>query len=271
MSSSSLKKTVHSINILRIKEMQDPVGIIHVQYRFTLPEGKIEVFDVNMDAETLKMIDQNPEALPAWTRLEFNQCPNCPLDAKDQPHCPLSVRLVKMVKRFSRLLSHDEVDVEVRTKERTILTKTTAQRGLRSLMGLVMAASDCPFTDFFKPMAYFHLPFANEEETIWRVAGTYLLAQYFLNKEGKEADLDLKGLVKIYDDIQRVNSALAKRLCEAIEHDSMVNAIILLDVFAKILEPVISESLERIRYLMIPILEGGKDQNSHKIVHPRVK
>jgi hypothetical protein len=46
-------------------------------------------------------------------------------------------------------------------------------------MGLLIAGSSCPYTHFFKPMARFHLPFANKDETLWRAAATYLLARYF--------------------------------------------------------------------------------------------
>ena len=59
-----------------------------------------------------------------------------------------------------------------------------------------MATSGCPHMDFFKPMARFHLPLANAEETVYRATSMYLLAQYFLQREGKEADMELEGLKK---------------------------------------------------------------------------
>jgi hypothetical protein len=45
-----------------------------------------------------------------------------------------------------------------------------------------VATSGCRYTAYFKPMARFHLPFANEEETAYRAISMYLLSQRFLNE-----------------------------------------------------------------------------------------
>ena len=107
-------------------------------------------------------------------------------------------------------------------------------------------------------MARFHLPFASEEETIWRAVSTYLLAQYFLSKKGHSIDIDLNGLAKIYDDIEKLNIAMANRLRAASKYDSAVNAIIHLDVFAKYLTPAIEESLAKLRPIFEPFLRHYK-------------
>ena len=51
-----------------------------------------------------------------------------------------------------------------------------------------------------------------------------------------------------------MNFAFAQRLREACQKDSMVNAIILLDMFAKSMPWAIEESLEEIRHLFQPYL-----------------
>lgn len=88
------------------------------------------------------------------------------------------------------------------TTERTVSAETSAQQGLGSLLGLIMATSGCPHTVFFKPMARFHLPFSNESETIYRAVSMYLLSQYFTTREGAPIDAGLDGLRDIYDKIQ---------------------------------------------------------------------
>ena len=50
----------------------------------------------------------------------------------------------------------------------------------------------------------------------------------------------------------RVNAGLAERLREATHEDSTLNAVVLLDVFAKTLPMVIEESLEELRHLFAP-------------------
>ncbi|MBN2515826.1 MAG: hypothetical protein JXC33_07305 [Deltaproteobacteria bacterium] len=80
----------------------------------------------------------------------------------------------------------------------------------------------------------------------------YLLARYFLKKEGEQADLELEGLRDIYNNIQVVNSAVADIIRAATEADSSVNAIVILDMYAQAMPYIIGESLERIRNLFSP-------------------
>lgn len=195
------------------------------------------------------MVDKVPDVLPQWANLKYYQCPNCTLDAYIHSYCPLIAHLVNVVDRFKNILSYDEIDMDAVTEERRIYQRTTAHRGIISLMGLIIATSGCPHTVFFKPMARFHLPLASQDETICRAASMYVLPKYFLNKEGKQADLELEGLKEIYHNIQVVNSAVADRIRAATEADSSVNAIVILDMYAQAMSYIIGESLERIRYL----------------------
>jgi hypothetical protein len=166
----------------------------------------------------------------------------------------VAVHLRKLIAICKNVLSYDTLHVDIITPERIISRGTTAQRGVSSLMGLIIATSGCPHTNYFKPMARFHLPFASAEETVYRATSMYLLAQYFLRKQGAEADLELKGLAKIYHDIQIINKAMAKRLSAITDKDSAINALVLLDIFAKALPFAIEESLEDVRYLFAPYL-----------------
>jgi len=61
----------------------------------------------------------------------------------------------------------------------------------------------------------FHLPLANEHETLIRAVGMYLLGQYFSLKSGEEFDANLKGLVASYEELQLVNLSIATRLRES--------------------------------------------------------
>ena len=231
------------------------MGNIDIRYCFTLPDGSKQIFELQLSKENLELVGNAPQTLPSWTSLDYHQCPNCPLTVDTHPNCPLAVNLVNVVKPFTSLLSYNEVHVEIKTEERTISKSTTAEEGIGSLMGLVMATSGCPHLAFFKPMARFHLPLASEEETIYRATSMYLLAQYFLKKREHNADLELEGLSKIYNNIQVANSSIADRLRDAADKDSTINAVVLLDAYAKTLEYAIEESLEEIAYLFTPFFE----------------
>ncbi len=222
-----------------------------IRYRFIFPAGREEIIDVKIDTQTMESIPENPDRPPAWCRLEFHQCPNCPLQSDAHPDCPLAVRLIKLMATYQNVLSYDEVEMEVTTPERMVAKRTTAQRAVSSLMGLIMATSACPHMAFLKPMARYHLPLATEEETIFRAVSTYLLAQYFRHKNAQSTDMELEHLKKIYAEIGVVNVAMASRLRSVSVEDSTVNAVVLLDMFAKMLPYSIEDSLEEIRYLFL--------------------
>lgn len=226
--------------------------IIKIRYSFQYgngPDKVEEVFDLKLNEKTLDLQGNIPDNLPDWTKLDFFQCPICKLSSREHPYCPLAANLVNIVDRFDSLLSYNEIHLVVTTNERTISQLTTIQRGVGSLMGLVIAASGCPHTVYFKPMARFHLPLASNQETIYRAASMYLLAQYFLKKEGKPADWDLKGLEEIYNNIQLVNYSIAQRLRTAAKTDSVLNALVELDIHAQTLSIVIEDCLKDIRSL----------------------
>jgi len=227
---------------------------IVIEYRFRLSDNKVETFRVELHPDRLELLNKLPETPPDWAQLEFNQCPNCPLDPCRHKYCPLALSITDIVQHFDHVLSYDRIHLEVVTKDRHITQQTSAQQGLSSLMGLLIATSGCPHTDYFKPMACFHLPLASRDETVYRAASMYLMAQYFLHREGRKADFQLEGLKDIYDNIEEVNYAVAARLRAASEADSPVNAIVILDTYAKAMPFIIEDSLEYIRYLFTPYL-----------------
>ena len=213
-------------------------------YHFQFPDGRSESLQVSPVAPGEAQAD-----LPPWTGLGFHQCANCPLSAADTAHCPMAVRIVPLVVLFDKVRSYDDVTAQVESEERTVSKRTSVQRVLRSLMGLLTASSDCPRIEFLKPMAHYHLPFSSREETIYRVVSTYLLAQYFLRQQGKPADAGLEGLKARYRELQQVNAGMAARL-GAIRlegGDSSVNALVLLDLFAHSLPYSIDAELEELQ------------------------
>lgn len=234
--------------------------LYEIRYFFGLSTGAEFSLELQLNPSTMELIDETPEDLPSWTALGFHQCPNCPLAPEEYSSCPLASSLVNLVDICKDLNSYDDIELRVVTPGRTVTAHTTAQRGVSSLLGLMVATSPCPWTKYFRPMARFHLPLATEEETIYRAASMYMLAQYFVREQEGDADYDLKGLSDIYANMQQINTAMAERLRAAESRDGTVNAIILLDLFAKAMPGVIEDSLDELKYLFSPYLEnpGGR-------------
>ena len=224
-------------------------------YAFSCAGCEPEVLSLEFDADRIELINDAQETPPDWALLDYCRCAHCSLISGRYRHCPLAAAIAGVVHRFAGILSHDQIFLQVTSEERIVSQTTTAQRALSSFMGVVMAVSGCPHTAFFKPMARFHLPLASEEETIYRSTSMYLLAQYFRSRQGFAVDLSLDGLEKIYRDLQVVNTALVERLRGACKGDSSANAIIMLDMYARIMPYVIADKLADIRHLFQAYLE----------------
>ena len=237
------------------------MNTVDIKYCFRFKKGnRFEAFDLRLDPRTLKLLNLSDEELPDWTLLDYQKCPHCPLIGIEVAHCPAAVSLIDLVKRFDNVVSHEEVDLEVVTEERKVYERTTVQHGISSLLGLLLSTSGCPHTAYFKPMARFHLPLASAEDTLFRATGMYLLAQYFRKNEGEEVDCELDGLTGIYQNIHQLNITLAKRLRDASNTDSSINAVIVLDVFTYTLPTVINDQLESIRPLFMSYLSDSSDK-----------
>lgn len=238
--------------------------LLVITYRFTFGDGRQETFVIRLDPQTIEPVELLPADLPNWTRLAFHQCSHCPLDPNVHAHCPLAARMVGIVDRFTEIISYEEIHVEVDTPERKVSKQTTAQIGLGALMGLVMATSGCPMTELFKPMAAFHLPMASSDETTYRAASMYLLAQYFLFKETGKADLSLQGLEDFYRSIEVLNMHMANRVRAAVAHDAAINAIVELDFFAKNFTFGLEDRLKELRHLFEPYMDRFKNKISNE-------
>ena len=218
-----------------------------VTYRFKLARFQPEhVFEVRLDAAGV-MAEPLPERTPDWTRLDFHQCSGCPLAMSESPRCPAAARLAAVIDKFGDVVSFNNIEVTVDTPERSISANTTAQQALASLIGLVLAASGCPQTAAFRPMALFHLPFASESETIYRVASMYLLAQHYAARDGRAPDFDLQHLALVYRGVHQVNVGLVQRLRAATHQDAIVNAVVLLDVYTSLVPAALDEMLDEIK------------------------
>ena len=207
---------------------------MEIQYQFIFQDGQVERFDLTFDDRNLALLEESiPTQTEPWMVLAYHQCPGCSLPTFPDSMCPVAVNLGGIVHPFQDHESHTPVTTQVIFRERKISQNCTLQKGLSSMMGLVMATSGCPLLDMLRPMAYTHQPFATLEETFFRAISVYLVAQYVRHTHDKTPILDLGGLQNIYYNINQVNTAFSKRLRELEGRDANINALVLLDVFAQ--------------------------------------
>jgi len=221
-------------------------GPQRIGYRFDLPDGTQKSLEFTFDATDFRLSNPPPAAPPFWTDLKFNQCANCPLDAAEHPHCPAALQMARAVEPLKALVSFDTVGVTVTQAERTIYAETTVQQAMSSVLGLVMATAGCPWTDRFRPMARFHLPFASEMETVYRSVCMFLLARELT---GAPHDSGFAPLESLYENLHVVNRDMSRRLGAAARTDPARNAMALLDAYTTLLPAALESSLEELKPL----------------------
>ncbi len=205
---------------------------MEIRYHIKPKKTEEKVFIIKLDDETMGLANSAPADLPSWTRLEYHKCDHCPLSEQAQPHCPLAVHLVDLLEFGQQLSSHDEVDLRVVTQQRTVSKASTAQEAMSSMMGIIAASSGCPYTHFFRPLVRFHLPLSDNEETFFRVVSIYLISQYYADERGETVDFSLENLEKKYKEIHKLNLFMAKRLKGIGKEESVINALVKLDVYS---------------------------------------
>jgi len=222
------------------------MSTIKFQYIFYRKLEEPISYDIEIDETTLTLVPYPVATRRQWTRLESNTCENCPLNPAEHPYCPLASNISQVVEEFKDHTSYDPTTVTVIGPERTYSKEVPLQYGIFSILGLIMATSECPHMTFLKPMARFHLPFASAEETIVRTVSLFLLRQYLRSKTDSETSFDLAKLDDCYAKVNRVNKGMVKRIRSIAGGDADANAIVILHSLATLLSQSLSENLAEI-------------------------
>jgi hypothetical protein len=229
-----------------------------IRYRFALPDGSQKTLDFVFDAGDFRLANPAPAEPPFWTDLKFNQCANCPLDPAEHPHCPAALQMASAIEPLKALVSFDTVGVTVTQAERSIYAETTAQQAMSSVLGLIMATAGCPWTDRFRPMARFHLPFASEMETVYRSISMFLLARELTGESHIRGFAELQ---ELYENLHVVNRDMSRRLGAAATTDPARNAMALLDAYTTLLPAALESSLEELK----PLFDAWRRANQQPV------
>lgn len=218
-----------------------------IEYTFTLDDGKSLHYRIEFSRPRQHLLDKTQ--YPIWTQLTFHQCPTCPLTTADYSHCPVAIDAKEILLEFAEILSCRDADILVKTPEREYFKRTDTQTGLRALIGFVMASSACPVLTKMRGMAYFHLPFASIDETVFRVTSSYLLHQYFVHKKSGKIDIELDGLKNYYKELQTLNYHFLERIRAASEADATLNVLATLFTISSMLSLSLERHLKEIEHL----------------------
>lgn len=202
------------------------------RYHFFFEGGEPLVFGIELDPATMQVVDQAGSELSPWTELGNNQCSHCPLKVESCSRCPVANQISRVVERFKNHQSIESVRVMVETPERRYEKDVSLQQGLSSLLGILMAGSACPHTDFLKPLLRFHLPFATNQETFTRALSMSLLAHYLRGQKSFDTENAIEDLSAKYKNMREINRAMRERIKSVEAEDANANALMILDCFA---------------------------------------
>lgn len=222
-----------------------------IHYRFAFADGSQTGFQVDEHAPTAQPL-RSSEGLPVWMNLDRHRCPHCPLPANQGVVCPAMEAILSTIKSFDRHASTDACDLTVTHDSVTYQTHTVVQNAVRALIGLQLALSACPTLSQLRPLARFHAPLSDADETLFRVFGMYMLEQLLRQTEGQPPDWKLAGLQALYQDIHTVNKQLAERIRDASHKDATVNGVVILDALANVVESSIQNGLKRLAPYFAP-------------------
>jgi hypothetical protein len=227
------------------------MSVSNIIYKLSFDDGTEEVFDIAIDQQNSSLyLPKTYQPESKWVRLDYYKCENCPLSSIDHPVCPLAYSISYYFFKNNHKISFDVVDVEVETSQRTYLKNTTLQQAYSSILGVISALSGCPKTKFLKTMAMFHLPFSNPAESLARTIGFFLLNEYYqCKKSNTSRALSLDALIEYYDELQKVNLCFTQRVRNGIKSEPAINAVILLDILAKMIPDDIENELSEISHI----------------------
>lgn len=197
-----------------------------------------------------------PATVPAWAQLALHRCYFCDLPS-DLAACPAAHALLPLVEAFPRRASFEQVQVQVALRGYEMSVATSLQDAARSLAGLLLPLSGCPVLTLLRPMAQFHEPFSDPDQTVVRAMGMYLLAQHVRGQVGLVPDWPLEGLRQLYHRLHTVNQQLAARLRMATPADANVNGVVLLDLLAHAVDAGLDRDLPRLMEIFRPYLQVG--------------
>jgi len=238
---------------------------ITFKYIFSISDTEAHEFTVLLDSKSLTYQTFTSARPASWTKLSYHTCEDCPLIEQNIEHCPVAINFQDIVGAFKDAVSYDKVDICIETEERTYRkNQVSMQSGLSSILGMIMVTSGCPSLDYLRPMVKTHLPFATISESIYRSISMYLLAQFTRACNGLEPDWTLKGLMDIYKRIDKINVSMVKRLQAATEQDASLNAVVILDSFAKMIPLTIDGSLHEMDDLFWPYLKNATSTKTSK-------
>lgn len=234
---------------------EEEIPVIY-HYRFDLHTEHVLDFEIELHPQTLAFRQSSEGFDPIPIQEGLFPCVDCPIKESGLRSCPVIENISPYLNSFRGMASFDRVRVTIESRERFVSHKEASlQQAISSMIGIIMVTSGCPDLDKLRPMVRLHLPMASVDETLYRAVSTYLFAQYMRSIRGLESDWTLDGLIAIYQRIEQINHDLSGWMRLDSKDDTSTNALIILDIFAKMLPRSVEQQFVQFEELFAPYLD----------------
>ena len=204
----------------------------HVLYTLDLEDGRALCYEFIFD-ESYRLRPPEAAEVKAWTRLTCHQCPHCPLTESNHPQCPIARNLDGIVEDSKNALCSSKARVAVEAGHRRYHLDCDTRQALRSLFGLIMSTSGCPHLDWLRPLARFHLPLADIDETLFRILSLQLVELYLTGDPAALAQAS-EIIQTRYAAVEAVNRSFISRLQAYCRADAGKRALEALGIYAQL-------------------------------------
>ena len=102
---------------------------IKFRYVFSIPDRPQYEIQIEIDSQTLNLVDRTDRQLDPWTELSHHQCPNCPLDPAQVKYCPIAANLSNVIVQFKDGLSCEATHVTAIAPSEPTPKKRTCSMG----------------------------------------------------------------------------------------------------------------------------------------------
>jgi hypothetical protein len=194
------------------------------RYQIKLETGDNYSFDVQNHKDLDPRELNSRSDLPDWVKLEYHQCPICPLKSENETFCPAAFELQDVILQCSSCISSDRVELSRIAEGGTVATETDMQRALFAVIGEKAISSACSVLNSRQWSLDYYTILTTPENLFYRSISSYLMRQNFAS-HGK-CDPDLKGHLNYLDEVITVFGNLLQRIRGESSQDANDNAFV---------------------------------------------
>ncbi|WP_269539684.1 DUF6901 family protein [Cerasicoccus fimbriatus] len=212
------------------------------QYQVRLDDGRL----IQLNSPERLSPEQwgKVKGLPEWTRLDYHQCKNCPLDEKRIERCPAAAAVAGLLENFTEVVSFQKVDLVIVRANGQYSIRGSAQMVVFALLVEFVSRAKCPY--LFDPSAdkgFFFLCL-DVDQLLYRFFSSFLIQHHLLSSGEPDPNaVNWHRFQQYMGEIRIALEGLLDRIQAYCHEDANINALTGAISISKLLEEHWDDSL----------------------------